>query len=159
MNRIIFFLILWHILFFVPIINNIDAQGTRLIVDSSSFEMLSVRDPFAPQVPQEEIRRQRVEPVIAPVIEAQVIPPPSVEIPPVNVPPVPEDTRPPLSPEPLPGINIVGVVWNTDRPQAIVNGRIAGIGDMVSGLKIVDIQKTGITVLFQNRTEVVEIKH
>lgn len=150
---------LWHVVFFAPIMDTIEAQGVRLIVDSSSFEMLSTRDPFTPQVPQEEIRVQRVEPVKPPEIDETVIPPPApiVGPPPVSMPP-PADSRPSVILAPLPSVNIAGVVWNTDHPQAIINGQIAGIGDTISGVKIVDIQKMGITVLFQGRTEILELK-
>ena len=133
-----------------------------MIVDSSSFsEMLSARDPFTPQVPQEEVRAQRVEPIRPVEVNEPVVlpPPPAVQEPPVSMPRQEDIIQPPRIFEPLPGINIAGVVWNTDRPQAIINGQIAGIGDMVSGVKIIDIQKTGITVLFQDRTETLEIKH
>ena len=131
-----------------------------MIVDSSSFEMLSARDPFTPQVPQEEIRAQRVEPIRPVGVNEPVVlpPPPAVQEPSVSMPRQEDITRPPRILEPLPGINVAGVVWNTDRPQAIINGQIVGIGDTVSGAKILDIKKMGITVLFQGRTETLEIK-
>ena len=140
--------------------DTIEAQGVRLIVDSSSFEMLSARDPFTPQVPQEEIRAQRVEPIRPVGVNEPVVlpPPPAVQEPSVSMPRQEDITRPPRILEPLPGINVAGVVWNTDRPQAIINGQIVGIGDTVSGAKILDIKKMGITVLFQGRTETLEIK-
>ncbi len=142
--------------------DNIEAQGARLIVDSSSFEIFPARDPFTPQVPQDEIRVRRVEPPpVKPLeIKETVVPPPApvADLPPVRI-PVPEDIRPPQRVlEPLPDITIAGVVWNTDRPQAIVNGQIVGIGDMVSGVKILGIKKMGITVLFQGRTEILKIE-
>ena len=131
-----------------------------MIVDSSSFEMLSARDPFTPQVPQEEIRAQRAEPIRPVGVNEPVVlpPPPAVQEPSVSMPRQEDITRPPRILEPLPGINVAGVVWNTDRPQAIINGQIVGIGDTVSGAKILDIKKMGITVLFQGRTETLEIK-
>lgn len=140
--------------------DDIGAQGVRLIVDSSSFEMLSARDPFTPQVPQEEVRAQRVEPIRPVVVNEPVVlpPPPAVQEPSVSMPRQGDITRPPRILEPLPGINIAGVVWNTGRPQAIINGQIVGIGDTVSGVKILDVKKMGITVLFQGRTETLEIK-
>jgi hypothetical protein len=140
--------------------DTIEAQGVRLIVDSSSFEMLSARDPFTPQVPQEEIRAQRAEPIRPVGVNEPVVlpPPPAVQEPSVSMPRRGDITRPPRILEPLPDINIAGVVWNTDRPQAIINGQIVGIGDTVSGVTILDIKKMGITVLFQGRTETLEIK-
>lgn len=141
--------------------NTIEAQGLRLIVDSSSFETLPEQDPFTPRVPVEVIQVQRPEPVHPVVIDEPVVPPPppSMEEPPPGVPPVEEVQPPPIPKEPLPAINISGLVWNTNRPQAIIDGHIVEVGDMVSGVKIVDIQKSGITVLFHGRTKVLEIKH
>ena len=131
-----------------------------MIVDSSSSEMLSARDPFTPQVPQEAVRAQRVEPIRpVGVNEPVVLPPlPAVQEPSVSMPRQEDITWPPRILEPLPGIHIAGVVWDTDRPQAIIDGQIVGIGDTVSGVKITDIQKTGVTVLFQDRTETLEIE-
>lgn len=140
--------------------DNIEAQGVRLIVDSSSPEMLSARNPFTPQVPQEEVHAQRVEPIGPVGVNEPVVltPPPAVQEPSVSMPRQEDIALQPRILEPLPGINIAGVVWNTDRPQAIVNGQIVGIGDTVSGVKILDIRKMGITVLFHGRTETLEIK-
>ncbi len=128
-----------------------------MIVDSSLFEAAPVRDPFTPQVPQ-EIRVRYVEPVKPPEpqIEAPSTPPPGpiVELPPA----FPEQIPSPAMMGSLPAMTVAGVVWNTDRPQAIINGQIVGIGDIVSGAKILEIQKMGITFLFQGRTETLEIK-
>ena len=45
---------------------------------------------------------------------------------------------------PLPELILNGHVWNSDRPQAIIDGEIKEIGDSVSFLKVTDIQKEGI---------------
>jgi len=55
---------------------------------------------------------------------------------------------PEIRKEPLPKLTVSGIIWNTDRPQAIVNGEIVEIGTTVSKVKITDIRKTGIDVLF-----------
>ncbi len=136
--------------------DSIEAQGTRLIVDSSAFEMLSVRDPFMPQVPREETLAPRVEPASSIEVSEPVVPI-NAEEPPAKV-LEPENILPPAPAEPLPNLNILGLIWDTDRPQAIINGQIVGIGDVVSEVKIIDIQKTGIKVLFQGRTETLEMK-
>ena len=47
---------------------------------------------------------------------------------------------------PLPDFIIEGMVWNTEMPQAIVNGQVVRIGDIVEGLKILNIGKQGVTV-------------
>lgn len=162
MNKPIFLLIFWCISFFLLILmRTIDAQETRSIVDSSSLEMLSERNPFTPQVPQEDVQTRRVEPIKPVKIEAPVVPPsPAVRAEGAPVlPPRPADVRRlPAPEEPLPNMNISGLVWNTDRPQAIINGQIIGMGDIISGVKIIDIQKTGITVLFRNKTSTLKIE-
>jgi len=161
MNKLIFSLIFWCIPFFLLIMGTIDAQETRSIVDSSSLEMLSERNPFTPQVPQEDLQRRRVETIKPVKSEGPVVPPPPGargEEAPVLL-PKPEDLqRLPTPEEPLPNMNISGLVWNTDRPQAIINGQITSIGDIISGVKIIDIQKTGITVLFRNKTSTLGIE-
>jgi len=47
---------------------------------------------------------------------------------------------------PLPSISISGLIWNSDMPQAILNGQVKKIGDTIEGVKIIDITKTGIIV-------------
>ncbi len=44
---------------------------------------------------------------------------------------------------------ITGLIWNTNRPQAIVNNRVVNIGDSVSDATIIAINKTGIDIMFQ----------
>ncbi len=51
-----------------------------------------------------------------------------------------------------PSLTITGLIWNTDRPQAIINGKIVDIGDTVSATKIVAIRKNGIDVFFNGKT-------
>jgi competence protein ComGC len=50
----------------------------------------------------------------------------------------------PLEPPPL--VKIEGLLWNTNKPQAIVAGRILNVGDEVEGFKILEIGKEGITI-------------
>jgi len=57
--------------------------------------------------------------------------------------PVQEDIIPPL-----PKLEISGIVWNTPRPQAIINGQVVDIGDNLNEIKIVTIKKTGISILY-----------
>ena len=54
--------------------------------------------------------------------------------------------------KPLPNVTINGIIWNSDRPQAIINGKITDIGDTISEIRITDIRKTGIDGLFDGRT-------
>jgi hypothetical protein len=47
---------------------------------------------------------------------------------------------------PLPEFTIEGIIWNTYMPQAIVNGQVVKIGDVIEGVTIVNIEKQGITI-------------
>lgn len=49
---------------------------------------------------------------------------------------------------PLPVLRIEGLVWNTSMPQAIVNGKVVKMGDVIEGVKIVKIDKEGILIEF-----------
>lgn len=55
----------------------------------------------------------------------------------------------------LPELKITGLIWNTNRPQAIVNGQIVDIGDTISATKIVAIRKTGIDISFEGITQTI----
>jgi hypothetical protein len=47
---------------------------------------------------------------------------------------------------PMPKLTIEGIIWNTQIPQAIVNGQVVRIGDTIEGVKIEKIEKQGITI-------------
>ena len=49
---------------------------------------------------------------------------------------------------PLPELAIEGIIWNTYMPQAIVNGKIVRVGDIIKNAEIVDIEKSGIIVFY-----------
>ena len=48
--------------------------------------------------------------------------------------------------KPLPNLNVQGVLWKSERPQAIINGQVLGLGDYVEGVRILKIKREGITV-------------
>jgi len=50
-----------------------------------------------------------------------------------------------------PKLIITGLVWNTDRPQAIINGQVVDIGDTLQATKIVAINKTGVDISFKGK--------
>lgn len=52
----------------------------------------------------------------------------------------------------LPDLLVTGLVWGTDRPQAIINGQVVDVGDDVAEIKIVSIEKNIIEVEFQGLT-------
>lgn len=53
--------------------------------------------------------------------------------------------------EQLPTIAIQGLIWGSNKPQAIIENKIVRVGDTVNGMTIVDINKEGLTVLYKNR--------
>jgi hypothetical protein len=60
--------------------------------------------------------------------------------------------------EKAPSITITGLVWNSDRPQAIINGKVLSLGDTFMDtqsneeIKINKIYKTGIDVSYRGKT-------
>lgn len=70
------------------------------------------------------------------------IPPPSQEDPGnLNAPP-----------QPLPPLEVQGVILGARLRQAIVNNKIVKVGDTIEGVRITTIEKDGITVFFGNRS-------
>ena len=64
--------------------------------------------------------------------------------------------KPPVEPpvveeRPLPSITVSGIIWNSDRPQAIINGQIVDVGDTVSEIQITGIRKAAIDGFFDGR--------
>jgi len=49
---------------------------------------------------------------------------------------------------PLPELAIEGIIWNTYMPQAIVDGKIVRVGDIIKNAEIVGIEKSGIIVFY-----------
>lgn len=47
-----------------------------------------------------------------------------------------------------PSLTISGIIWNSDRPQAIVNNQVVDVGTTVGDTTVLAINKTGIDVLY-----------
>ncbi|HLF18503.1 MAG TPA: hypothetical protein VI749_06365 [Candidatus Omnitrophota bacterium] len=115
------------------------------------------RNPFTSQIPVKEeitvtegIKNEDIE-----IVEE--IPKPITDIIP-NMPVQPIEVK--VS---TPKLNITGLIWNSDRPQAIVNGNIVGVGDRLFGvpsdsgevipeITIEDITNEGLLVSFASKT-------
>ncbi len=54
--------------------------------------------------------------------------------------------------ESLPLLTIQGIIWGGSVAQAIINNKTVKIGDLIDRVKIVDINKDGVTVFFGNKT-------
>lgn len=103
-----------------------------------------IRNPFIPQLPKKaEIVAEN--PVPVPDNTSKIPIPKPVETKPGNTIAV-EPKAPPL---PQPNFTVTGIIWNTDRPQAIINGQVVDIGDMVQEFKIESINQTAIEVSIQ----------
>lgn len=72
-----------------------------------------------------------------------------IPIPEGNIQPQPAAVPEPVKPTP-PALTLNGIVWNTDRPQAIINDQVLSQGDTIEGARIVSIRKSGINLVFEN---------
>jgi len=52
---------------------------------------------------------------------------------------------------PLPSLIIQGIVWGGGKPQAIINNKILQIGDVIENAHIVDINKSGVDIIFNGQ--------
>ena len=151
MNNRFFLLISWIIFLNPPII---EGAVIEFNVDESRFDSLEIRNPFLSQLPKKE----EPKPAVPAVADH---PPEPADFVPVVMAPVQSVILPPkgerqmvTSPPPevsLPELAIAGLVWDTDRPQAIVNNEIVNVGDTVSGVRIIAIKKTGLDVFFNGK--------
>ena len=46
----------------------------------------------------------------------------------------------------FPALVVHGIVWGTARPQALMNGGLYEVGDVVEGARILAIQRSGVTI-------------
>ena len=61
----------------------------------------------------------------------------------------PKDSAEPHKPMPsLDKFKVQGVIWGGKFPQAIINNKILGVGDLIEGAEIVSIEKKGIALSF-----------
>jgi hypothetical protein len=114
-------------------------------------------NPFLSKLPPEPVEPEIVEPSNLPPEEKIILPDfpvnqnyPGSEQPysgKTNPEPVPVETLPVLIDPPV--IELVGIIYDTNHPQALFNNRIVSIGDEIEGIKVVDISKSGIMVEFK----------
>jgi len=62
-----------------------------------------------------------------------------------------------FEPQPLPLLEVQGMVWGGTLPQAIINNKVVKIGDVIEGVRIAAIDKNGITVFFQNQPHILKV--
>ena len=133
-----------------PVLGQQDHQQNKVFSYPDSF---SLRNPFLPQLPH------RIQKPIKPT-QGPVKPTPTVTLPPSvgRKPGVPSPGLRPGGPKPAiepdktpeaPNWTISGIVWDTDRPQAIINGQVVDQGDIIDETEIVTIKKTGIEIIYK----------
>jgi len=126
------------------------------------------RNPFVPQIPLELLEQE------TPIEDTTVNPSPKTTETPTSTPQTPNSTPLPTTgpiiekEKPIvgnPALIISGILWNSKRPQAIVNGNIIEIGDKmfsvptdkgetIPQLEFVSISKEGVSVTYKDKTVV-----
>jgi len=51
----------------------------------------------------------------------------------------------------LPEMNIQGIVWQSDNPQAIIDGQVVKVGDTIKEAKVIKIAKEGVSFVYQEK--------
>ncbi|MBI4309346.1 MAG: hypothetical protein HY591_03340 [Candidatus Omnitrophica bacterium] len=108
-------------------------------------DFLTLRDPFLPALPREEIIKTPVE--LGRQNDNNTSQRPGTG----NVPAGPTGFLPVAVPpkKKPPSLQLDGIVWGSEHPQAIVDNAVVGVGDEISGVKIYAIKKDEIVVLFE----------
>ena len=96
----------------------------------------TIKNPFISKLPRAEIK-----PVAVPTTVTTSAIQPAVATPPAI---------------PKPSFKISGLVWNTPKPQAIINDRVYKVGDTIESWAIISIGKKGVEVISQNTKYLLE---
>ncbi len=48
-------------------------------------------------------------------------------------------------------LKLSGVLWNSDEPRAIINGRVVNVGGMVEGAEVVSIGQSRVDVRYKGK--------
>lgn len=126
-----------------------------------STSWAAARNPFKPMLPEIEEPEPVIEQIPQPVYPELNNQPPVQQNYPDNSQYIEQEPVQPIKIEP-PQLTISGVVWNTNRPQAIINDQVVDIGDTISigvvnetiknTTKIVSISKSSIEIEYQGHT-------
>lgn len=108
----------------------------NLDLDQETLQkLISIRNPFESQLPQPGQAVSKTETQVAPE--------------PVGMGPEPTPPQPKIIPS-LPQCSITGLVWDSQKPQAILNGKIIGLGDKIESWTVTQITKDGVEITFEN---------
>lgn len=109
--------------------NYAEALTDTVSLESLPVDNLDFKNPFVSLLPKKEIIKREIEKPIVPE-------------------PVAKEIEKDITP---PNLIIKGLVWNSNRPQAIINESVVGVGDTVEEAKITAITRTGIDILFEGK--------
>ncbi len=116
----------------------------------------NLRNPFEPQLPVKNIvaTQEPLPPEASPTADQTILPPAM----PDNAPQLKDRfSAPAKAAVPTkPKFQISALIWNSDRPQAILNGQIVGLGDTLDDWTIVSINKTGVKIRQNEISYVIE---
>ena len=111
-----------------------ELRQRNLKIQEFSEALKKMRNPFVSQLP----------PAPPKLVPSPLPTPPVSNTPPVNNNSVQTTPSGPKAQDMASGINVSGIVWNTTRPQAIVNEKIVSVGDKVNDFEIKAIKKSGV---------------
>ena len=122
----------------IPLSSGFCRETMASATATASTDSFVFKNPFIPMLPEPP------DIIEEPVIERPIDRAPAIET------RAPRE-EPPKPPEPVapPQLNIAGIVWNTDRPQAIINDEVVDVGMTVNGAKIAKITRAGVEIEFK----------
>lgn len=137
-------LVIFYLFLLAPCVHA-QEQEEETMFSKLKSRLSLVDNPFKPLLPKKE----------EPKVEDPVIPkgpedPNDGRGGPTRIDPI-GPTEPEISIPGLPQITIEGIIWNSDRPQAIVNGKVLDIGGTILQIHIKEIQKDQIKGLFYGK--------
>lgn len=119
-----------------------------------------IRNPFVPQLPEKpKIDETATTSVQTQLQQTGTTPPPAnsgTGTTPPKTAAQGGETTPVPPPVPKPNFRISGLIWNSPRPQVIINGQVLDIGDEIQGFRIESINQTGVDVSIRGVTLTVE---
>lgn len=120
----------------------------------TAAKLYTIKNPFYPQLPIfQESEAGEIAPVPEPIAEAPAVRTEEEVVRTLEA-PVSETVLSPAN-----RFVVSGLIWNSDRPQAIVNGRIVGIGDILpDNWEITHISREGVKVSAHGHAFLIEPK-
>ncbi len=107
----------------------------------------SLRNPFMKWQPKPAFVKKVEKPVVVEIKPVEPAPPPVKKIAkPVKLPRLV-----------LPKMSVTGLIFKTKQPQAIINGQVVGVGDIVARAKVLKIKEGGI--IFKYADEIYFVKY